>query len=195
MKLNLVIIVAGIFIMFCNFVNSEAEDCITLCNQCVVVSDTLSHMRCTKHCEELKQKDGGKFSCQLLTAPNKGTPSLGDEIKASYPRMYELFASGDYSTIVEELYTDDCVIVINGQAPKFGKEGVKQVFVEYNVENFPSVNRISYTSTAFGENDGYVWEDGTGYGYHDDALVNSWRYIYVYKRVKGNLLHFMDIDF
>ncbi|XP_072049524.1 uncharacterized protein [Amphiura filiformis] len=194
MKLNLVVMVAGIFIMFCNFANSKTEDCITLCNQCVVVSDTLSHMGCTKHCEELKQKDGGKLSCQLLTAPNKGSSSLGDEIKASYARLSELFESCDYSTIVEELYTDDCVLVLNGQAPGFGKEDMKQGFVNY-VETYPNVNRVSYTSTAFGENNGYVWEDGTGYGYHDDALVNSWRYMYVYKRVKGTLLHFMDIAF
>ncbi|XP_072048411.1 uncharacterized protein [Amphiura filiformis] len=194
MKLNLVVMVAGIFIMFCKFANSEMEDCIALCHQCVVVSDTLSQMGCTKHCEELEQRDGGKFSCQLLTAPIKGSSSLGDEIKVFNARVSELFESGDYSTIAEQLYADDCVLVTNGHAPGFGKEAISQVFVDY-VNNYPSVNRITYISTAFGEDNGYVWEDGTGYGYHDDALINSWRYMYVYKRVNGNLLLFIDIDF
>ncbi|XP_072048412.1 uncharacterized protein [Amphiura filiformis] len=194
MKRNLAIMVVGIFIMFCVYADCEMEDCIALCNQCVVVSDTLTHMGCTKHCEELKQKDGGKFSCQLLTAPNKGNPSLGDELKAFNAKLSTLFASGDYSAFAEELYTDDCVIVLNGLAPGFGKEGLKQLLADY-AESYPTVNRMSFTSSAFGENNGYIWEDGTGNGYQDDTLVGSWRYMYVYKRVNGNLHLFMHLEF
>ena len=67
MKMDLVVMVVGIFIMFCNAVNSKTADCVALCNHCVKGSDTLDHMGCTKHCEELTQKDDGKITCSKLT--------------------------------------------------------------------------------------------------------------------------------
>ncbi|XP_072021765.1 uncharacterized protein [Amphiura filiformis] len=194
MKMNLVVIVASIFITCCNFANSETEDCITLCNQCVEVSDTITHMTCTKHCKDLKLKNDNNISCQQMTALNKGNPSLGDEIKAFNAKVSKLIEGGDYSAIVEEIYTDDCFILFNGYAPGFGKEDTKQVWFAW-FESNPSFNRILFTTTAFGESGGYVWEDGIANAYHDDVLVGSWRYMYVYKRVNGNLLLFMDIDF
>ncbi|XP_072029713.1 uncharacterized protein [Amphiura filiformis] len=194
MKMNLVVLVTGIFMMFCNPANSESVDCIALCNECVEISDTLTHMGCNKHCEEHKQNDNGKMSCSKLTAPNKGALSLEDEIDANHVRISEMMKSGDYSTIIEELFVDDCINVANGQAPRFGKEDTKQEWFEYFGSN-PSINRVSFTTTAFGENTGMVWEDGIANLYQDDTLIGSERYKYVYKRVKGTLLRFIEIYF
>ncbi|XP_072029717.1 uncharacterized protein [Amphiura filiformis] len=193
MKMNLVVLVAGIFIMF-NFGNSESVDCIGVCNECVEVSDTLTHMGCTKHCEELKQRDNCKMSCSKLTAPNKGSLSLEEEINAINSRISKLIESGDYSAIYEELFADDCTIVVNGQAPVFGKEEIVQQFIDFLKSN-PSANRASYTPSAFGENNGKVWESGIANVYHDDAVIGSVRYMYVYKRVNGTLLRFIEIYF
>ncbi|XP_072025518.1 uncharacterized protein [Amphiura filiformis] len=189
--MNLAVMVVGI--MFFNTANSETEDCITLCNQCVEASDTLAHMGCAKHCEKLTQKDDGKFSCSKLTALDKGNPSLEDEINAFHARISELVASGDYSALVEELYADGCVLAMNGQAPTFGKEDMTQSWFDWSESN--SVNRVLYTSTVFGENNGKVWEDGIINSYKDDALVGSLRYMYVYKRVNGTLRLFIEILF
>ncbi|XP_072029718.1 uncharacterized protein [Amphiura filiformis] len=194
MKMNLVVLVAGIFTLFCNSANSESVDCIALCNECVVVSDTLTHMGCTKHCEELKQRDNGKMSCSKLTAPIKGSLSLEDEINAMNARVLELTESGDYSAIFDEYFTDDCINVVNGQAPAFGKEDIKQKWFEYFGSN-PSINRELCTTSAFGENNGKVWEDGIANAYQDDALIGSYQYMYVYKRVNGTLLRFIEIYF
>ncbi|XP_072024983.1 uncharacterized protein [Amphiura filiformis] len=193
MKMNLVLMVVGVFIMFCNSANSETENCVALCNHCVEVSDTLSNMRCTKHCEKLKQTDG-EISCSKLTAPNKGSPLLEYELELFHARMSELVKSGDYSTIVEELYADECVLGINGQAPAFGKEDVTQAWFEFLGSN-PSVNRMSYTRTAFGEDNGKVWEDGIINSYQDDALVGSFRDMNVYKRINGKLILIIEIAF
>ncbi|XP_072028043.1 uncharacterized protein [Amphiura filiformis] len=194
MKMNLVVLVDGIFIIFCNSANSESVDCIALCNECVEVSDTLTHLGCTKHCEELKQRDNGKMSCSKLTAPIKGSLSLEDEIKAMNARVSEMTESGDYSAIVEAFFTDDCMNVVDGQAPAFGKEDVKQQWYSWFGSN-PSINRSTYTTTAFGENNGRVWEDGVLYGYQDDVLIGSMRYMYIYKRVNGTLRRFINIYF
>ncbi|XP_072028042.1 uncharacterized protein [Amphiura filiformis] len=137
MKMNLVVLVAGIFIIFCNSANSESVDCIALCNECVEVSDTLTHMGCTKHCEEHKQNDNGKMSCSKL-------------------------------------------------------RDTKQEWFEYFGSN-PSINRESFTTTAFGENTGMVWEDGIANLYQDDTLIGSEGYMHVYKRVNGKLLRFIEI--
>ncbi|XP_072029698.1 uncharacterized protein [Amphiura filiformis] len=194
MKMNLVVLVAGIFIIFCNSENSESVDCIALCNECVEASDTLTHMGCTKHCEELTQRDNGKMSCSKLTAPSKGSLSLEDEINAMNARISEMIESGDHSAIIEELFVDDCINVVNGQAPGFGKEDVMLIWSDWFKSN-PSVNRALYTPSAFGENNGKVWEDGIANVYHDDALIGSLRYMVVYKRVNGTLLRFIEIYF
>ncbi|XP_072029701.1 uncharacterized protein [Amphiura filiformis] len=193
MKMNLVVLVAGIFIIFCNSV-SESVDCIALCNECVKISDTLTHMGCTKHCEEHKQNDNDKISCSKLTAPDKGSLSLEDEISAIHARTSELIESGDISGIIDEFVADDCTIVVNGLAPGFGKEDIKQKWFEYFGSN-PSINRQLYTIIAFGENNGKVWEDGIANLYQDDALIGSDQYMYVYKRVNGTLLRFIEIYF
>ncbi|XP_072028033.1 uncharacterized protein [Amphiura filiformis] len=195
MKMNLVVLVAGIFIMFCNSGDCESMDCITLCNECVEISDTLTHMGCTKHCEEHKQNDNGKMSCSKLTAPNKGSLSLEDEINAINARMSELAESGEISAIVEEFVADDCTIVVDGLAPGFGKEDVRKLWFDWYKSN-PSINRDLYTTTtAFGENNGMVWENGISNPYHDEVLIGSVRYIYIYKRVNGTLLRFIEIYF
>ncbi|XP_072028037.1 uncharacterized protein [Amphiura filiformis] len=193
--MNLVVLVAGIFIIFCNSVNSESVDCIALCNECVKISDTLTHMGCTKHCEEHKQNDNGKITCSKLTAPNKGSLGLEDEFNAIHARMSELIECGDISAIFDEFVADDCIqIVGDGLAPVFGKEDVRQMWFDWFKSN-PSVNRELYTTSAFGENNGKVWEDGIAHSYHDDALIGSIQYMWVYKRVNGTLLRFMEIDF
>ncbi|XP_072029710.1 uncharacterized protein [Amphiura filiformis] len=192
MKMNLVVLVAGIFIMFCNSVNSESVDCIALCNECVAVSDTLTHMGCTKHCEELTQRDNGKMSCTKLTALNKGSLSLEEEINSINARMSELIESDDISAIFDEFLADDYTYVVNGQAPAFGKEDVMQQWFVWFKSN-PSVNRVLYTPSAFGENNGNVWEDGIVNIYQDDALIGSCRYMHVYKRVNGTLLRYIEI--
>ncbi|XP_072025514.1 uncharacterized protein [Amphiura filiformis] len=189
MTKNLVVMAVGIFIMSCNSANSETEDCIALCNECVKVSDTLTHMGCTKHCKKLKQKDDDNISCSKLTAPHNGNPSLEDEINAIHAKMSELVESRDFSTIVEEFYADDCVAVLNGQAPVFD---MTQCWFDW-FESNPSVTRVSYTSTAFGENSGKVWEDVIGHAYKDDALIGSFGYMYVYKRINGTLVIFIEI--
>ncbi|XP_072025972.1 uncharacterized protein [Amphiura filiformis] len=195
MKKTLIVMVVGIYTLVCTSANqSENEDCIALCNQCVEVSDTLTHMGCNKHCEKLKQKDDGKLSCPNLIAPIKGSPALEDEIEAFNARASELCENGDYSTMVEELYTDDCVVVFNGQAPGFGKEDMKRAWIEF-FENVPSYNRAVFTTTAFGENNGNSWADGVADFYQNDVLAFSWRYMFLFKRVNGALLLFMDIDF
>ncbi|XP_072029720.1 uncharacterized protein [Amphiura filiformis] len=194
MKMNLVVLVAGILIIFCNSVNSESVDCIALCNECVKISDTLTHMGCTKHCEEHKQNDNGKISCSKLTAPDKGSLSLEDEISAIHSRMSELIKSGDISGIIDAFVADDCTVVVNGLAPGFGKEDVKQQWFDWFKSN-PSVNRALYTPSAFGENNGKVWEDGIANNYKEDVFIGSVRYKYVYKRVKGTLLRFIEIYF
>ncbi|XP_072029695.1 uncharacterized protein [Amphiura filiformis] len=195
MKVSLVISVAGIFIMFCNSANSESVDCITRCNECVEVSDTLTHMGCTKHCEEYKQNNNGKMSCSKLAAPSKGSLSLEYEINAMNARISEMIESGDYSAIIEELFADDCINVVNGQAPILGKEDMKQEWLKW-FESNPSVNRVLYTPSAFGEeNNGKVWEDGVLNAYHDDAVIGSARYMYIYKRVNGTLLRFINAYF
>ncbi|XP_072035396.1 uncharacterized protein [Amphiura filiformis] len=197
MKINLVILVTGISIMFCNSANSESVDCIALCDQCVEVSDTLSHMSCTKHCEEHKQNDNGKMPCSKLTAPNKGSLSLENEINAANVRRWELAETieegGDYSAIVEKLFTDDCINIINGQTPAFDKEVIARGWSYWFESNH--VNRGIDTTNAFGENNGKVWEDGIMTAYHDDAAIGSFRYIFVYKRVNGTLLNFINIFF
>ncbi|XP_072029703.1 uncharacterized protein [Amphiura filiformis] len=194
MKMNLVVLVAGIFIIFCNSVNSESVDCIALCNECVEISDTLTHMGCTKHCEEHKQNDNGKMSCSRLTAPDKGSLSLEDEISAINARTSELIKSGDISGIIDEFVADDCTIVVNGLAPGFGKEDIRQQWFDW-FESTPSVNRALYTISAFGENNGKVWEDGIAHSYRDNTLIGSVQYMYVYKRVNGTLLRFIEIYF
>ncbi|XP_072047621.1 uncharacterized protein [Amphiura filiformis] len=194
-RMNLVVLIAGIFTMFCNFANSESVDCVTLCNECVEVWDTLTHIGCTKHCEEHEQNENGKMSCSKLTAPNKGSVSLGVEINAIGARVSELIESGaDYSAIVEELYADDCINVNYGQAPVFGKKDTKQEYLYYFGRN-PNINRVTFTSSAFGENNGKVWEDGIGKVYQNDALIDSFRYMFIYKRVDGTLLRFFSIYF
>ncbi|XP_072025503.1 uncharacterized protein [Amphiura filiformis] len=194
MKKHLVVMVLGIFIMCFNSAISETVDCIALCNQCVEVSDTLTHMSCTKHCAELTQKAVGKITCSKLTAPNKGNPSLEDEIKAIHARISELVESGDYSTIVEEFYVDDCVSVIKGQSPRFGKEELTQAWFDV-FESNPRVNLELYTTTGLGENNGIVWEDGISHDYQDDILVGSFRFMNLYKRVNGTLLIFIEVLF
>ncbi|XP_072029712.1 uncharacterized protein [Amphiura filiformis] len=149
-------------------------------------------MGCTKHCEEHKQNDNGKMSCSKLRAPNKGILSLEDEIDANHVRISEMIKNGDYSTIIEDLFVDDCINVVNGQAPRFGKEDTKQEWFEYFGSN-PSINRESFTTTAFGENTGMVWEDGIANLYQDDTLIGSERYMHVYKRVNGTLLRYIEI--
>ncbi|XP_072025505.1 uncharacterized protein [Amphiura filiformis] len=186
-------VMLGIFVTVCNSANSKTEDCIALCNQCVEVSDTIAHMGCTKHCEELMEKDHGKMTCSKLTALNKDIPSVEDEINAFHARISELVESSDVSAIVEELYTDDSIGVINGQAPLWGKEDFEQAWSDW-FESNPSINRLLYTSTAFGKSNGKVWEDGVGNCYHDDVLVGSFRYMYVYKLADEGLLLFMDIE-
>ncbi|XP_072025975.1 uncharacterized protein [Amphiura filiformis] len=193
MKMNLVVMVVGVFIMVCNADDSKTEDCIALCSQCVEVSDTLAHMGCTKHCEELTQEDDGKITCSKLTARNKGTPSLENEINAHNARLSELFESGDYSAMVEELHTDDTVYVIPGQAPRFGKEDFQQAWIDWSEAN-PTINRVSLTTTAFGENNGKIWADGIVNNYQEDALVGLEQYMRVYKRVNGTLLIYIHIE-
>ncbi|XP_072045343.1 uncharacterized protein [Amphiura filiformis] len=193
-KMNLLVLIAGIFIMCCNPANSESVDCIALCDQCADVSDTLTHMGCTKHCEELKQNDNGKMSCSKLTAPNKGSLSLEDEINAINARITGLAANGDYPAIVEEFFTDDCINIVNGQAPVFGKEDMKNEWFTWFKSNH--IDRITLTVSAFGDNNGEVWEDGISTAYHqDDGLIGAIRYMYVFKRVNGTLLHFITIYF
>ncbi|XP_072047620.1 uncharacterized protein [Amphiura filiformis] len=193
--MKLVVFIAGIFIMYCNSANSELVDCIALCNECVEVSDTLRHMGCTKQCEEHKQNDKSNISCSKLTAPNKGSVSLGVEINAIGARLSELIESGaDFSAIVEELYADDCINANYGHAPVFGKKGVEQEYINYYGRN-PNINRLTFNSSAFGENNGKVWEDGIGKFYQDDALIDSFRYMFIYKRVGGTLLRFFSIYF
>ncbi|XP_072029726.1 uncharacterized protein [Amphiura filiformis] len=194
MKMNLVVLVASIFIIFCNSANSESVDCIALCNECVEVSETLHHMGCNKHCEELKQNDNGKITCSQLTAPNKGSRSLEEEINAIDARISELIEKRDYSAIVEEFFTDDCTIVSNGLAPGFGKEVVMQLWIDW-FESNPSINRVLFTTTAFGENNGWVWVDGISKPYHGDALIGTLRYMHVYKRINGTLLRFIEVFF
>ncbi|XP_072025500.1 uncharacterized protein [Amphiura filiformis] len=194
MEMNLVVMVVGIFIIVCNARNSGPEDCIGLCDQCVEVSDTLAHMECTKHCEELWYKDDEKLTCSRLTAPNKGNPSLEDEINAYNAKISEIIESGDYSKLVKEFYTDDCVTVIDGQAPWFGEKDLKQAWLAWSEGN-PNVDRVLFTTTAFGENNGMVWADGIANSYQNDALVGSFRYMVVYKRINGTLLRYIVISF
>ncbi|XP_072044765.1 uncharacterized protein [Amphiura filiformis] len=193
MKMKLVVIIAGILIMFCNSANSKSVDCIALCDQCVEVSDTLTHMACTKHCEEHMQNNNGKLSCSKLTELNEGSLSLEGQIDAINARTLELIDSGDYLTIVEELFTDDCININNGQAPVFGKEDMKKEWIYWFGSNH--VKWVRFNHSAFGESDGKVWEDGTLYAYKDDALIGSNRYIHIYKRVEGTLLNFINIYF
>ncbi|XP_072025976.1 uncharacterized protein [Amphiura filiformis] len=193
MKKSLIVMV-GIFVAVCNSnSNSKTEECIAHCNECVEVSDTITHMGCTKHCEELMEKDHGDITCSKLTAPNEGSHSVEDEINAFHAKISELVKSGDVSAIVEALYVDDSVYVASGQAPWFGKEDMKQAWI-YWFESNPSVNGLIYTSTAFGESNGKVWEGGIGNCYHDDVLVGSFQYMYVYKRVNGGLLLSIEIE-
>ncbi|XP_072025516.1 uncharacterized protein [Amphiura filiformis] len=191
MMVNLVVVVVSIFIMFFNSASSETKDCIALCNECVEVSETLTHMRCTKHCEKLKQNEDGIISCSKITAPNKGNPSLEVEINELHARISELVKNGEYSAMVEEVYTNDCFGVANGQAPFIGKEEMAQVWFNWLTSN--GINRPLYTSTAFGESKGYVWDDGIVNAYKDDVFVASVRYMKVYKRVHRTLLIFVDI--
>ncbi|XP_072045342.1 uncharacterized protein [Amphiura filiformis] len=193
MKMNLVVLIAGIFIMFCNSANSELVDCIAFCDHCAEVSDTLKHMSCTKNCDELKKNDNGKISCSKLTARIEGSLSLENEIDAINARKSELIKSGDYSTIVEELFTNDCININNGQAPVVGKEDMEKEWLYWFGSNH--INRLVYVHSAFGESDGEVWEDGTLYGYKDDVLIGSNRYMHVYKRVDGTLLNYINIYF
>ncbi|XP_072025501.1 uncharacterized protein [Amphiura filiformis] len=194
MEMNLVVMVVGVFNIVCNAMHSGPEDCIGLCDQCVEVSDTLAHMECTKHCEELWYKDDEKLTCSRLTAPNKGNPSLKHELNAYFARLSERIESGDYSALVQEFYTDDSVVVINGQAPCFGKEAIKQAWFDWSESN-PTVNRLLYTTTAFGENNGQIWVDGIANMYQENALVGSFRYINVFKRVNGTLLVYIHVAF
>ncbi|XP_072025974.1 uncharacterized protein [Amphiura filiformis] len=193
MKKTLIVMVVGIYtLVFTSANHSENEDCLALCNQCVEVSDTLAHMACTKHCKEHKQDDG-KLSCPNLTAPNRGSPSLDDEINLFNARAIELLVSGDVSTMVEEMYTDDCIVVFNGEAPGFGKEDFQQAWIDWSEAN-PTINRVSLTTTAFGENNGKIWADGIVNNYQEDALVGLEQYMRVYKRVNGTLLIYIHIE-
>ncbi|XP_072025977.1 uncharacterized protein [Amphiura filiformis] len=134
------------------------------------------------------QMNDGKITCSKLTAPNKGNPSLKHELNAHFARLSESFERGDYSALVQEFYTDDSVIVIDGQAPCFGKKEIKQAWIDWSESN-PTINRLVFTTTAFGENNGQIWADGIDGMYQEDALVGSDRYMNVYKRVNGTLLH------
>ncbi|XP_072025979.1 uncharacterized protein [Amphiura filiformis] len=195
MRINLVVVmVIGVFIMVCNADDSKMEDCLALCNQCFEVSDTLAHMECTKHCDELVQKEHGKITCSQLKAPTIGNPSLKKEINAYYAKASETIESGDYSALVQKFYTDDCVTVVDGLAPWFGREELKQAWIDWSKSN-PTSKRILYTITAFGENNGHIWVDGIGNTYHDDALVGTYRLIDVFKRVDGILLIDIHVAF
>ncbi|XP_072036051.1 uncharacterized protein [Amphiura filiformis] len=135
--------------------------------------------------------------CSKLTAPNKGSLSLEDEINATKAKRYELVENveegSDYSAIIDKLFTDDCINIINGQAPVFGKEGMAHEWSYWFESNH--VNWGTHTTNAFGEKLGKVWEDGIMTAYRDDAVIGTSRYIFVYKRVNGNLLNFIDIFF
>ncbi|XP_072049087.1 uncharacterized protein [Amphiura filiformis] len=192
MKMNLVVMVIGIFIMFSNSVNSKKDDCIEICNECVELSDTLSHLGCTRHCEEFKENNNGHISCSRLTELDHGSPHLEDEIKQINAKKSKLIAAGDIDAIIQEIYADDCIYMIKGQAPGFGKADMELVWYDW-FESNPGIDLIEYTPSAFGEHSGRVWEDGVGTAYKDDVLVGSFHHMEIYKRINGRLFLYIDI--
>lgn len=173
--MNLGVIVVSIFIVFCNAdISAVTKNCIAKCRECVQGSATLTHLQCTKHCEDVSEKDGGEITCAKLEVQD--SPKLEADLKKFNDGLSSKIKSGDYPGVVDMYYTDDCVAVIGGDGPYSGKEQFKKGWIEWS-EGYPQ--DISFSTTAYGEKNGLVWEQGLGVY---PALAGSIRYMRVYRR-------------